>query len=264
MLNLGLSGGIGSGKSTVSRILKTLGAIIIDADKIAREVVEPGTDGLRQIRETFGETVLTPTGELDRGAMASLVFTDPARRADLEAITHPLIEARTRELYDAAPPDGVVVHDFPLLVEKNVWDRYHLVLIVDVAEQTRVERLVASRGLSPHDARARIAAQATDDQRRAAADILLDNNGKREQLERTVQELWRSRLEPFAANMAAQLAAEPAAATITDRELERALARIRRQGAAAAGFFPCGERERGSADPGSPIRLAMAELPAGT
>lgn len=201
MLWVGLSGGIGSGKSTVSGRLAELGAVVIDADAIAREVVEPGTPALAEIVERFGPEVLTPDGALDRPALGSVVFGDPAARADLEAITHPRIFARTQELRDSAPDDAVVVHDIPLLVELDRAADYALTLIVDVPEEVRLRRLVDLRGMDEAEARRRIAAQADDDRRRQAADVLLPNTGSVEELHASVDRLWHERLVPFEAGL---------------------------------------------------------------
>ncbi|WP_238695373.1 dephospho-CoA kinase [Ornithinimicrobium flavum] len=194
---MGLSGGIGSGKSTVSARLAELGAVVIDADRIAREVVEPDTPALAEITARFGPGVLTPDGALDRPALGAVVFGDPAARADLEAITHPRIFARTVELRDAALDDAVVVHDIPLLVELDRAADYALTVIVDVPEEIRLRRLVDLRGMDEDEARRRIAAQADDDQRRRAADVLLPNTGSVEDLHEAVDRLWRERLVPF-------------------------------------------------------------------
>lgn len=201
MMRVGLTGGIGSGKSTVAQQLAALGAVVVDADAIAREVVEPGTPGLAAVTERFGAEVLAPDGTLDRPALGRLVFADPAALRDLEAITHPAIWARTEEVVAAARPDAVVVHDMPLLVEKHMGAQYHLVVVVGAAEDTRLRRLVDLRGMSEEDARARIAAQADDDARRAAADVWLDNEATPDSLRATVLRLWHERLEPFELNL---------------------------------------------------------------
>ena len=205
MLRIGLTGGIGSGKSTVSARLAELGAVVVDADKIAREVVEPGEPALEQIRERFGDAVFTADGTLDRPALGRIVFGDPQALADLEGITHPAIWRRTAERFAAAEAAGsaIGVHDMPLLVEKQMAGEYHLVLVVDTDEEVRLQRLVELRGMPPEEARSRIAAQATDEQRRAAADVLLDNNGTPEELVAQVDRLWQERLTPFADNLAA-------------------------------------------------------------
>jgi dephospho-CoA kinase len=195
MLRMGLTGGIGSGKSTVAGLLAARGARVVDADRIAREVVEPGTPGLAAVVEAFGPQVLTPDGALDRPALAAIVFADPAARARLDGIVHPLVRARAAELVAAAPPDAVVVQDVPLLVETGQAGAYDLVLVVEADLETRVRRLV-QRGLGAEDARARIAAQATDEQRRAVADVVLDNSGTREELEAQVERFWAERVVP--------------------------------------------------------------------
>ncbi|WP_131104150.1 dephospho-CoA kinase [Ornithinimicrobium sufpigmenti] len=201
MLRVGLSGGIGSGKSTVSARLAELGAVVVDADRVAREVVEPGTPALAEIAERFGPGVLTADGSLDRAALGAIVFDDPQARRDLEAITHPRILARSRELFTTASADAVVVHDIPLLVEMGRAADYALTVIVDVPEQERLRRLVESRGMSSDQARARISAQADDAQRRAAADVLLDNSGTVDKVHERVEALWRERLAPFERNL---------------------------------------------------------------
>lgn len=203
MLHIGLTGGIGSGKSTVSRRLTELGAVVVDADLVAREVVEPGEPALERIRERFGSEVFDAEGALDRPALGRVVFGDPDALAALEGITHPAIWARTAEKFTAARESGaaVGVHDMPLLVEKGMSPEYHLVVVVDTAEEVRVQRLVELRGMPEDEARSRIAAQATDEERRAAADVLLDNNGSPEALKEAVDELWYQRLAPYAENL---------------------------------------------------------------
>src|SRR4051795_1598951 len=195
VLSIGLTGGIGSGKSTVSALLAQRGAVIVDADRIAREVVEPGTPGLAAVVAAFGEEVLGPDGALDRPALAAVVFADPQARARLDGIVHPLVRARATELAAAAPADAVVVHDIPLLVETGQAGRYDVVLVVQADPKVRVARLVA-RGLPEADARARIAAQATDEQRRAVADVVLDNSGARDELAAQVDRFWTEKVRP--------------------------------------------------------------------
>jgi dephospho-CoA kinase len=197
VLRIGLTGGIGSGKSTVSALLAARGAVVIDADRIAREVVEPGTPGLAAVVEAFGGQVLRPDGSLDRPALAGVVFADPAARTVLDGIVHPLVRSRSRELAAAAPQDAVVVHDVPLLVETGQTGSYDLVLVVRADPEVRVRRLVR-RGLSEQDARARIAAQATDEQRAAVADVVLDNDGTEEELAAQVERFWAERVAPAA------------------------------------------------------------------
>jgi dephospho-CoA kinase len=194
-VRIGLTGGIGSGKSTVSRLLAGHGAVIVDADAIAREVVEPGTPGLAAVVDAFGPEVLAPDGSLERPALAAVVFGDPEARRRLDAIVHPLVRARATEVAAAAPPGAVVVHDVPLLVETGQAAAYDLVLVVEADPDTRVARLV-QRGLTAEDARARMAAQATDEQRRAVADVVLDNSGTPDELEAQVDRLWAERVAP--------------------------------------------------------------------
>jgi dephospho-CoA kinase len=195
VLRIGLTGGIGSGKSTVSRLLEQRGAVIVDADAIAREVVAPGTPGLAAVVEAFGDGVVAPDGSLDRQALAAVVFADPDARKRLDAIVHPLVRARATEVAAAAPADAVVVNDVPLLVETGQAGSYDLVLVVEADPATRVARLV-QRGLTAEDARARMAAQATDEQRRAVADVVLDNSGTPEELEAQVDRFWADRVAP--------------------------------------------------------------------
>ena len=197
MLRIGLTGGIGSGKSTVSALLAARGAVVIDADRIAREVVEPGTPGLAAVVEAFGADVLRADGSLDRPALAAVVFADPGARKRLDGIVHPLVRARASELAGAAPDDAVVVHDVPLLVETGQAGSYDVVLVVRADPEVRVRRLVG-RGLTEQDARARIAAQATDEQRRAVADVVLDNDGTPDELAAQVERFWSERVGPTA------------------------------------------------------------------
>ncbi|MCX2183093.1 dephospho-CoA kinase, long form [Streptomyces sp. SKN60] len=190
MLKVGLTGGIGAGKSEVSRLLVSYGAVLIDADRIAREVVEPGTPGLAAIVAEFGEGVLTPEGTLDRPGLGAIVFNDPERLAALNAIVHPLVGARSAELEGRAGPDDVVIHDVPLLTENGLAPLYDLVVVVDAAPETQLDRLVRLRGMTEDEARARMAAQATRAQRRAVADLLIDNDGPLEALEPQVRKVW--------------------------------------------------------------------------
>jgi dephospho-CoA kinase len=191
---VGLTGGIGAGKSVVARRLAELGAIVIDADQLARQVVAPGTDGLAEVVAAFGAGILTPDGSLDRPALARLVFADEAARHRLEGIIHPRVRARTKELVAAAPPDAVLVNDVPLLVEAGRPDSYDLVIVVLSDEPNRIARLRRTRGMSAEEARSRMATQATDEQRRAVADVLLVNDGAVDDLLEQVDRVWRERL----------------------------------------------------------------------
>jgi dephospho-CoA kinase len=188
---VGLTGGVASGKSTVSRLLRDLGAVVVDADALAREVLEPGTPGLAAVVDAFGSDVLDADGALDRVRLGAVVFADPARRAALEDIVHPLVRARAHDLEEAAPPGSVVVHDIPLLVETGQAGAFDAVVVVDVPVQVQVERAVRDRGWSEDEARARIAAQASRDERLAAATYVVDNAGTLDDLRQRVTEVFR-------------------------------------------------------------------------
>ena len=190
VFRLGLAGGIGSGKSTVSARLAEHGAVVIDYDRLAREAVEPGTPGLAAIAERFGDQVIAADGTLDRNALGAVVFGDDTARADLEAITHPAIFELATALEATVADDGVVVHDLPLLVEAGMATLFDLVVVVDVPEDVQVERLVTLRGMTEAEVRARLAAQASREERAAVADVVLDNTGTIEDLEARVDELW--------------------------------------------------------------------------
>lgn len=190
MTTIGLTGGVGSGKSTVADLFARHGALVIDADAVAREVVEPGAPALDEIVEAFGPTVLGDDGSLDRPALAAIVFSDPQARARLNAITHPRIGARTAQLMAAAEPDQVIVHDVPLLVENGLAPAYDLVVVVEASENVRLARLLR-RGMSHNDARRRMAAQATDAERRDVADVVIANNGDLASLAAQVAAVWR-------------------------------------------------------------------------
>jgi dephospho-CoA kinase len=190
VLRVGLTGGIGSGKSEVSRRLVSLGAVLVDADKVAREVVEPGTPGLAAVVEEFGPEVLRPDGGLDREGLGAIVFADDAARERLNAIVHPLVGRRMQELVDEAPPDAIVIYDVPLLTENDLAGLYDLVVVVDAPEEQQVRRLTERRGMTEEAARARIAAQATRERRRAIADRVIDNSGSLESLTAQVDDLW--------------------------------------------------------------------------
>jgi dephospho-CoA kinase len=190
MLMVGLTGGIGAGKSAVAARLASLGAVVIDADAVAREVVAPGTDGLAEVVAAFGSGVLAPDGGLDRPALGRVVFGDEAARRRLESIIHPRVRARSADLIAAAPPDAVVVNDVPLLVEAGYRDRFQLVIVVQAPLEVRIERLARDRGMSRAEAESRIAAQATDEQRRAAADVVIDNDATLDDLRARVDAVW--------------------------------------------------------------------------
>ncbi|MGY4392592.1 dephospho-CoA kinase [Streptomyces sp. TE12347] len=190
MLKVGLTGGIGAGKSEVSRLLAGYGAIVVDADRIAREVVEPGTPGLAAVVAAFGESVLTAEGTLDRPKLGSIVFADPAKLRTLNAIVHPLVGARSAELEAAAGADAIVVHDVPLLTENGLAPLYDLVVVVDATPGTQLARLTALRGMAEEEARARMATQATREQRLAVATLVIDNDGPLEALEPQVRKVW--------------------------------------------------------------------------
>jgi dephospho-CoA kinase len=184
-----VTGGIGSGKSEVTRLFDELGAVVVDADVLAREVVAAGTPGLEEIVRTFGADLVGPDGELDRPAMGRRVFADPTARTQLEAIIHPRVRQRADEIERAAPADAVVVHDIPLLVETGQADRFDAVVVVDVPEDLQVRRL-ADRGVAEDDARSRIRAQADREERLAVADYVVDNTGTREDLRPQVAEIF--------------------------------------------------------------------------
>jgi dephospho-CoA kinase len=193
---IGLTGGIGSGKSEVARRLAELGAIVIDADALAREVVAPGTDGLAEVVAAFGPQVLAEDGAMDRAKVAQLIFGDDAKRRRLEAIIHPRVRERTSRMIAAAAPDAVVVNDVPLLVESRLANNFDLVLVVLASEEVRLARLVGTRGMTAEAARARFAAQATDEQRRAVADVEIVNEGTLEELRSTVDAVWEQAIRP--------------------------------------------------------------------
>lgn len=189
-MRVGLTGGIGSGKSLVSILLAERGAVVIDYDLMAREAVAPGTPGLAAIVERFGTGVLHPDGTLNRPLLGEVVFADDDARRDLEAITHPAIGSLAWERDGAAPEGAVIVHDHPLLVETGIADLMDFVVVVDAPEDVQLERLIRFRRMSEADARARISAQATREDRRAAADVVIDNSGSVEDLVAAVNELW--------------------------------------------------------------------------
>jgi dephospho-CoA kinase len=190
VLRVGLTGGIGAGKSEVSARLAAQGAVVIDADAIAREVVEPGTEGLAEVVEAFGPEVLLPDGRLDRPRLGEIVFADPELRGKLNAIVHPRVGARMAELEGEAAPGAIVVHDVPLIAEGGRTDAYDLVVVVDAPPRVQIDRLVRRRGMTREQAKARMAAQASREQRLAIADIVIDNSGSLTELDRQVGDLW--------------------------------------------------------------------------
>lgn len=201
MLKIGLTGGIASGKSVVAARLRELGALLVDADALAREVVAPGTPGLARVVEAFGTDMLTGDGGLDRAKLGALVFGDPARLAELNGIVHPLVREAAAAVIAAADEGAVVVQDIPLLVETGQVSAFHLVLVVDAPDDVRIARMMELRGMSVEEARSRMAAQASRDQRLAAADVVLDNSGSLPALAEQVDRLWADRLVPYADNL---------------------------------------------------------------
>jgi dephospho-CoA kinase len=201
VLKIGLTGGIASGKSVVSSRLAGLGAVLVDADALAREVVEPGTPGLARVVEAFGDAMLDAGGRLDRARLGAVVFGDPAQRAVLNGIVHPLVRAAADGLITQAPAGSIVVQDIPLLVESGQGSNFHLVLVVDAPDDVRIARMTGHRGMTREEAVSRMAAQASRADRLAAADVVLDNSGSLEDLTALVDRLWAERLVPFADNL---------------------------------------------------------------
>lgn len=212
MLSLGLTGGIAAGKSLLTARFRDLGAVVIDADQLARDVVAPGTPGLEAVVATFGDRILAPDGSLNRAKLGSVVFADQGARESLNAIVHPRVRAAADALKADAGDGAIVVQDIPLLVESGQEASYHLVLVVQAPREERIARMVRDRGMSYDDALARMAAQATDEQRAAAADVLIDNGGLPEGAVAQLDLLWQERLLPYAANMTSQQPAKWAVA----------------------------------------------------
>jgi dephospho-CoA kinase len=202
MLRIGLTGGIGAGKSTVSATFADCGGVIVDGDVISREVVQPGTEGLSALVDEFGHDILLSDGALNRPALAAKAFVDEHQRAKLNAIVHPLVARRRSEIVASVGEDAVVVEDIPLLVESRMAPLFPLVVVVHADADVRLRRLVEQRGMDEADARARIAAQARDEQRREVADVWLDNTGSAGELVERARELWYQRIMPFAHNVA--------------------------------------------------------------
>jgi dephospho-CoA kinase len=208
VLKIGLTGGIASGKSMVSARLQERGAVLVDADALAREVVEPGTEGLERIVAAFGKDVLAADGRLDRPGLGALVFDNPERLKLLNGIVHPLVRSRAAAITAAAPDDAVVVQDIPLLVETGQGSSFHLVVVVDAPDDVRLQRMEELRGMTAEAARSRMNAQASREDRLAAADVVLDNSGTVQHLLAQVDRLWDNRLVPFAHNLASGVRAE--------------------------------------------------------
>ncbi|MFD5867569.1 dephospho-CoA kinase [Corynebacterium sp. NPDC060344] len=280
MLKVGLTGGMGSGKSSVARRLGELGCVVIDADAIAREIVEPGQPALQELADAFGPDILDAEGRLLRSRLANRAFTSKEKTATLNAITHPRIKERTAERFARAGDKDIVVHDMPLLVENDLAADHHIVLVVDAPVETRVNRLVESRGVDEADARRRIASQISDEERLAAADAVIDNSGTERALFTQVDRVWRTRLVPMSG--VAGLA-EPQPVRSPGR-IDREIARVTRQlGVGVVGSVLSGKRlvltvdgepSIGDApwrlvgthwenlDPGNPVTLVRQETPA--
>lgn len=235
MLRIGLTGGIGAGKSTVSQMLVDNGAVLIDADRIAREVVEPGEPLLAELAEAFGPGILAADGGLDRAGLAAAAFVDAEHTNRLNGLMHPAIRERTAEHFARHADAEVVVHDVPLLVENRMTPSYHLNLLVDVPARVRLDRLVETRGMDRADAESRISRQATDDERRAACDVLIDNSGTIEDTRESVADLLENRIRPFADNLRAERRAPRGIVELIDpgqadwpAEASRLIAKLRR------------------------------------
>lgn len=272
MLHVGLTGGIASGKSTVAAILRELGAVVLDADAIAREVVEAGTPGLATVVSTFGQQLLRPDGSLDRAALAGLVFDDAEALRTLNAIVHPLVREETAARVARLPQEGIVVHDVPLIVENRMSDQYHLVIVVAASEAVRLQRAVA-RGLTEPEATARIAAQADDVARHRAADVWVENEGTEDDLRSAVELVWHDRIVPFAENLRTGRWAEPVEAPDGARPhrampeaADRLIARLARAAGAALTDL---RHVSGTDEPSTAVveirgNAAAADLPART
>lgn len=227
MLRIGLTGGIGAGKSTVSRAFAECGGVIVDGDVISREVVQPGSEGLAALVDEFGHDILLPDGALNRPALAAKAFAEEARRVKLNEIVHPLVARRRAEIVAAVSEDQVIVEDIPLLVESKMAPLFPLVVVVHADADERLARLTGQRGMDEADARARIAAQATEEQRREVADVWLDNSGTEGELVEKARDLWYGRIVPFAHNVAtATPAADPRALVAADPSWPAQAARI--------------------------------------
>lgn len=279
MLKVGLTGGMGSGKSSVARRLRELGCVIVDADVIAREIVEPGQPALRELVDAFGPDIVDADGRLLRSRLANRAFTSKDKTAMLNAITHPRIAERTAERFAEAGPRDIVVHDMPLLVENDLAADCHIVLVVHAPVDVRVKRLVESRGVDEADARRRIAAQISDEERLAAADVVIDNSGTEQALITQVDKIWRTRLVPMT-GMEGLVEPQPVR---PPGRIDREVARVTRQfGVGVVGTVLSGNRlvltldgepQIGDApykhvgahweslDPGNPVSLVRQKTP---
>ncbi len=266
MLRVGLTGGIAAGKSTVASRLAQLGAVVVDADALSHDVLAPGTSGARLVRSTFGESFVDAEGVVDRAALGTLVFSDYEARRRLESITHPQIQELTAARFADAPADSILVHEIPLLVELDLADRYHLVLIVHAPEAERVARLVTGRGMTEVDAWARVHAQADDTARRAAADVWLDNTAAPDALIGQVDTLWHGRLVPFEAGIRGREPAVPTHDSVTANEpttatVRRLTARVRRAlGDLAAGVTSTSRGPSSASSPVATLSITPIEL----
>lgn len=266
MLSIGLTGGIAAGKSLLATRFKDLGAVLIDADKLAREAVAPGTPGLAAVVRHFGETVLRCDGSLDRTALGSTVFGDASAREALSGIVHPLVRAAAQALKDDAGPGTIVVQDIPLLVETGQGPNFHLVVVVQAPERLRLERMVRDRGMAEADALARMAAQASDEQREAVADVVIVNEGSPDGVLSVLDRLWHERLLPYAANLAARTPAETAGGagcatevrTPGEAQLKRQRARIGHAVGELAAFVEPEPAAQGSSGAGDCLFLQGA------
>jgi dephospho-CoA kinase len=218
MLRVGLTGGIAAGKSLAAERLRSLGAVVIDADALAREVVEPGSAGLAEVAAAFGAHLVTAGGSLDRKALGDIIFADSAARERLNGLLHPRIRALAGERTRQAPPGSVVVEDLPLLVETGQVSRFHLVLVIDAPEELRIERMVRRRGMTEEAARSRLAAQLGSAERNRAADVVIDNTGSEAGSLSRLDALWRDRLVPFNENLLAGVPARRGALPPVDAD----------------------------------------------
>lgn len=270
MLSLGLTGGIAAGKSLLTNRFRELGAVVVDADQLARDVVAPGTPGLAAVVATFGDRILSPDGSLNRPKLGSVVFADPAARESLNAIVHPRVRAAANALKADAGARAIVVQDIPLLVESGQAAGFHLVVVVQAPREERIARMVRDRGMSREDALARMAAQASDGQRAAAADVLILNDGSPEAAVAQLDRLWQERLLPFAANLTAERSAplpavtgdagQPDDAGAMERSVDQLVAAQERMAARLAHAVRGVPGAKVTAPPGTAGRLLQFQL----